>query len=247
MISPIATALDETDRPPHPFDATIAAYFDTDDPEMKRYLVNCADNDFRMQRFVAHYTASGGVCVTALLPSKEKNLTAFKAMFTSLRQGLFRKYEWPVFGMIDRYLPEVDRFPHDDGRKAAQLHAHLWIVIPEWVSLDDVFGPFSADLRKRWEAIHLRKTGKDLKNMGMEVLPPERGTRPFSDYTVKVFNRGPNPARWGRERNETYHLMANTPTLWQRDDIPSRRMTEENVIRRLKEKFGRVIGPSLAA
>ncbi len=162
-------------------------------------------------------------------------------MWTRLRTGLHRKYGWPVFGIIDRYLSE-------EGKMAGQLHAHLWVVIPAGLSPDDILGRFGDDLRKRWSAIHQRATGVGLKGAPMALTPPKGGNpRTFSRYIAKSFNRGPNQARWGREKNETYHLMANVPTLWHRNDLPSRRKSADNVIRDLKAKYGRMIVSPLAA
>ena len=145
MTGPKATALESFH--PNLGDDTICSYFDATNKETRKYFVNCWDNCFRIDRFVSHFEHSGGTMMTALLPSEISDLKTFKRMWRKFRERLFRKYRWSTFGIIDRYYSA-------NGKKTGQLHAHLWLVIPEWVTADDIKGCVSDDFRAMWEATH---------------------------------------------------------------------------------------------
>lgn len=234
-----ATFVTDSDDPDHPLDAVIASYFDNPTDELTRYFLSCRNDWFRVQRFAEFCRTNGLVLRTALFPSKETDLKCFKKHWDRLRSAFFRKHGAVMaFAMIEREIK---------GENVGRLHAHAILAFPAWIDTADIGGGVCGELHRSWTTI-LRRHGGCPKRCPTTLIEPFDGSGDaFRRYMCKVFNRGPFPARSGREKNQTYHLTANLPTLWRSDELPRRCKAPNTVIAELRKEFGKNYGGKIAA
>jgi hypothetical protein len=190
------------------------------------YLLNCANNYFRAGRFVDWANTENRELVTALLDSHTLDVTSFKALWKEFQRAFLKRHDLPTFGIIERHL--------SSGRRMGQLHAHLVLAFPAGSYTAAAREMLGAELRRCWLEIHQRFLGSaPTGKMNLVAAGPN-----FLRYMLKPFNRGPAPAKFGRGRNETYHMTANLPPgLWQTNQLPSRTMSPKKAIEWLAAVF----------
>lgn len=182
------------------------------DPANRKFIVNCADNLFKIKAFVAQCEKMDQHPITALLPSDLYDLKSFKAdLWKPFQDSFLRKHEARVVGTIERYV---------EGNRVGCLHAHLLIQFPAEYAPEYVKGPLNRELGRVWGRYHEKAPPKD----GMALVEPyDSKGECFGRYIAKAFNRGICRAKWGAEGNQSFLLThGGVKDLWKRDELPSR-------------------------
>lgn len=183
------------------------------------YLMNCADNLFKIQKFVENVSLEKGVLVTALLPSSFYALAEFRRSWKRLQELFFRKHAARAIGTIERYV-------RTENENFGMLHAHLLIHFPANKNYEEIFTGIEQEFQSSWRQI-VARNGGEMTGTPFTFKNPEDegiGAR-FALYIAKAHGRNFLPAKWGKDRNETYLLKAGlvNPKLWERDELPSRK------------------------
>lgn len=191
-------------------------------PDQLGYFTVCADDLFRVYQFIDHCKDQGREPYIAFLESTTCDFDQFKRAWEAFRQRFFRLYRASAMGLIERN-------PNNDGYGFGTLHSHLLVLFPAESTPGEIYGKINVDWRHTWQRIHEDETGVAITHRGgMKFKRPDDGTgHRHGRYICKGYNRGQNIAKFGRKRNQTNLIQANTRLLklWQRRELPSRSMT----------------------
>ncbi len=190
------------------------------------YLGNCADNLFRAQCFVAYCQRQGQKPYTAVLESTMVEHATFRRAWKALQERFFRRYGAAAIGLMERNL-------NKDGAGFGTIHAHLLVLFPPQHSVEEVTGDINDHWREIWARVHLSATGQVISQARMVFQLPRDGTgHDYARYFAKAYNRGPERAKFGRERNETDQITANVRklALWRRNELPVRAMSPKKAV-----------------
>lgn len=189
------------------------------------YLTSAADTLWKIKGFVEYGIKVGGQPLTAILESKETDLRRFKQMWKQFQEQFCRRHRVLGIGAVERGC---------EGESVGMCHAHLLVMFPASYGEKKVFGEVNDDWRRNWARLHLRATGTTISDKRMAFQKPQDGVGwYYGRYAGKAFNRGPMPAKWGREGNQSYLLTVGTRGLglWDRDELPSRTMSTATAAR----------------
>jgi len=184
------------------------------DPANRSYILQCADALFKTYRLLARIQGLEVMVLTALLPSNEQDLGKYKDVWKRMQETFFRRNRIYAVGMIER---------DNEGEHAGAIHAHvLLFVAPEARNITRLV--YEEEFRRCWENAHGSFVKKALKGNRMPWIKPYDTTgENYARYFCKILNRGVAPARWGKDKGQSYFLTALVPEgLWTRDELPSR-------------------------
>jgi len=199
-------------------------------PINQRYIVNRADDLFRVTRFVEDCEAKQQRLWTGLLPSDANDMAQIDAIWKRFKR-VARKWGARAIAIIER----------DSGNEwSGRLHMHLLISFEADFSFESSeYRFFNESVWQAWKKAHESVLASAPKRKRADLEPPrDRKGYQVAAYMAKAFDRSPKRAKFGTQRNQCYIRKLNLKGLWKRDDLPSRTMAPKTVVKWFMTQVG---------